>query len=70
MVRDGTAVPLKYRSMVGVIPMMSAAVIDEGWIDEALTVGKQFAGLLRQHGLTDPDQLGDQDLVRGAPGPG
>src|SRR6202044_2858484 len=34
---DGTAVPLKYRSMGGVIPMLSAAVIDEGWITESLT---------------------------------
>jgi hypothetical protein len=65
---DGTAVPLKYRSMVGVIPMLSAAVIDEGWITESLTVGKQFAGLLRRHGMTDPAKLDDQDLVRGKPG--
>jgi hypothetical protein len=65
---DGTTVPLRYRSMVGIIPILSAAVIDEGWISESLTVGKQFAGLLRRHGLTDPDALGDQGLVRGAPG--
>jgi hypothetical protein len=65
---DGTAVPLKYRSMVGVIPMLTAAVIDEGWITESLTVGKQFAGLLRRQGVTDLDQLGDQVPVRGAPG--
>jgi hypothetical protein len=65
---DGTAVPLKYRSMVGVIPLLSAAVIDEGWISQSLTVGKQFAGLLRRQGLTDLDKLGDQGLVRGAPG--
>jgi hypothetical protein len=48
--------------------MLSAAVIDEGWIAESLTVGKQFAGLLRRHGLTDPDKMDDQDLVRGKPG--
>jgi hypothetical protein len=54
--------------MVGVIPMLSAAVIDEGWVSQSLTVGKQFAGLLRRHGLDNPDALGDQGLVRGAPG--
>jgi hypothetical protein len=54
--------------MVGVIPMLSAAVIDERWISLSLTVGKQFAGLLRRHGLTGDDELGHQGLVRGAPG--
>ena len=43
---DGTAVPLKYRSMVGIIPMLTAAVVDEGLLTQAMTVGKQFAGFL------------------------
>jgi hypothetical protein len=38
---DGTAVPVKYRSMVGIIPMLTAAVIDEGMLSQAVTVGKQ-----------------------------
>ena len=65
---DGTAVPVKYRSMVGIIPMLSAAVIDEGLLNQALTVGKQFAGFLDRHGLADPDKLGEQGLLRGEPG--
>ena len=44
--------------MGGVIPMLSAAVVDQAWITEWPTVGKPFAGLLRRHGLTDPDKLG------------
>ena len=32
---DGTAVPVKYRSMVGIIPMLTAAVIDEGMLTQA-----------------------------------
>ncbi|MGD0603438.1 MAG: hypothetical protein ABSA53_07530 [Streptosporangiaceae bacterium] len=65
---DGTAVPLRYRSMVGIIPALSAAVIDESWVTESLTLGKQFAGLLRRQGAADPAKLDEQGRVRGAPG--
>jgi len=65
---DGTAVSLKYRAMVGIIPVLSAAVIDEGWVTESLTLGKQFAGLLRRQGAADPAKLDEQGRVRGAPG--
>ena len=65
---DGTAVSLKYRSMVGIIPVLSAAVIDEDWVAEALTVGKQFADLLHRQGLDDSEKLRKQGLVRGEPG--
>src|ERR1700722_3005025 len=68
LVPDGTAVSLKYRSMVGIIPVLSAAVIDEGWIAESLTVGKQFAAMLRRRGVASPEELGQQGRVRGAPG--
>jgi hypothetical protein len=64
---DGTAVPVRYRSMVGIIPMLTAGVVDEGMLTQALTVGKQFAGFLGQDGL-DSDKLTEQGLVRGKPG--
>ena len=54
--------------MVGIIPMLTAAVIDEGMLTQALTVGKQFADFLDRHGLADPDKLGEQGLLRGEPG--
>ena len=65
---DGTAVPVRYRSMVGIIPMLTAAVVDEGMLNQALTVGKQFAGFLDRHGQGDPDKLTEQGLIRGKPG--
>src|ERR1700722_12012671 len=65
---DGTAVSLKYRSMVGIIPVLSAAVVDEDWVAEALIVGKQFADLLHRQGLDDPEKLRQQGLVRREPG--
>jgi hypothetical protein len=65
---DGSAVPVKYRSMVGIIPMLTAAVIDEGMLNQSLAVGKQFADFLDRHGLADRDKLGEQGLLRGASG--
>jgi Mannosylglycerate hydrolase MGH1-like glycoside hydrolase domain/Glycosyl hydrolase family 63 C-terminal domain len=65
---DGTAVPIKVRSMVGIIPMLTAAVIDEGMLARSLTVDKQFADFLNQQGLRDPEKLHELGLVRGEPG--
>jgi hypothetical protein len=65
---DGAAVPVKYRSMVGIIPMLSAAVVDERVLHRSLAVGKQFAGFLDRHGLADHDKLVEQGLLRGEPG--
>jgi hypothetical protein len=65
---DGTAVPVKVRSMVGMIPALAAAVIDESMLDRSLTMGKHFADFLRRHGLEDRDKLGEAGLIRGEPG--
>ncbi len=43
LTQDGTAMPVKVRSMVGVIPMLGAVAIDERMLDRAFTVSKQFA---------------------------
>ena len=60
---------VKYRSMVGIIPMLTAAVIDEGTLSQAATVGKQLAGFLDRHGLAGPDsKLTGSGLIRGNPG--
>ena len=65
---DGTAVPVKVRSMVGIIPMLTAAVIDEGMLSQSIVVGKQFAGFLDRLGLRDRDKLRESGLLRGDPG--
>jgi hypothetical protein len=65
---DGTAVPVKVRSMVGIIPMLAAAVVDEEMLDRALTVSKQFADYLERHGLHERDKLEETGLMRGDPG--
>jgi len=65
---DGTAVPVKVRSMVGIIPMLAAAVIDEHMLDRALTLSKQFADYLERHGLHEREKLQETGMMRGDPG--
>jgi hypothetical protein len=65
---DGSAVPVRVRSMVGIIPMLAAAVIDEHMLEHSLTVSKQFADYLRRHGVHDRDKLRESGMLRGEPG--
>ena len=65
---DGTPVPVKVHSMVGIIPMLACAVVEEQALQQALLVGKQFARLLHEHGLEDLDKLSGTGLVHGEPG--
>jgi hypothetical protein len=65
---DGSQVPVKVRSMVGVIPALTAAVIDEAMLTQSVTVGKHFADLLDRRGRRDISKLGELGLVRGTPG--
>jgi hypothetical protein len=39
--------------MVGIIPILAAAVIQEDDLQVALTLGKQFAEFMDRHALTD-----------------
>ena len=65
---SGEAVPVKVRSMVGIIPALTAVVIDEKDLQHALTMGKQFANLMGREGLTDPAKLRELGVLRGEPG--
>ena len=65
---SGTCVPVKARSMVGIIPALAAVVIDEHDLERALVLGKKFAGLLGQEGLSDTAKLRELGLLRGEPG--
>ena len=65
---SGEAVPVKARSMVGIIPALTAVVIDEKDAQHALTMGKQFANLMGREGLTDPAKLRETGVLRGEPG--
>jgi hypothetical protein len=64
----GQVVPVKVRSMVGIIPALAAAVIDENDLHQSLTAGKRFAEFLVQHEMTDRQKLAERGLLRGEPG--
>jgi hypothetical protein len=65
---DGSIVPVRVRSMVGIIPALAAIVIDEGMLDQAMVVSKQFAGFIGRQGMQDRDKLAEVGLLRGEPG--
>jgi hypothetical protein len=64
----GDAIAVKVRSMVGIIPILAAAVIDENDLQLSLTVGKQFADFLGGRGLADQEKLNEAGLMRGEHG--
>jgi hypothetical protein len=65
---DGTKVAVKVRSMVGIIPTLAAAVVDESMLERSLIVAKKFPRLLRREGLEDADKLAGAGLLKGEPG--
>jgi Glycosyl hydrolase family 63 C-terminal domain len=65
---DGTAIPVKVRSMVGMIPMLAVAVIDEGMLDQSVVLGKHFADFVERQGLNDRDKMRQLGVLRGEPG--
>ncbi len=48
---DGTEVHVKVRSMVGIIPLLAAIVVDEHVIARSTALGKQFSRLIGTRGL-------------------
>jgi hypothetical protein len=65
---SGDAVSVRVRSMVGIIPILAAAVIQEDDLQTALTVGKRFAEFMDRHSLADREKLTKSGLVRGEQG--
>jgi hypothetical protein len=61
----GATVPVRARSMVGMIPLLAVAVLDQQPLHRALALGKRFAEALDQAGLADPDKLRQLGLLRG-----
>ena len=64
----GDTVPVRARSMVGIIPMLAVAVLEEPLLGSAKAAGKQFAAFLDRHGWQDPETLAKAGVLRGEPG--
>ncbi len=70
----GDRVSLKVRSIVGILPALAMSVVDQQTIDLAMVVGKRFAALLAERGITGErllhagPALHGSGLLQGAPG--
>jgi Glycosyl hydrolase family 63 C-terminal domain len=65
MTPSGYAVPVKVRSMVGIIPLLAAAVIDGDMLRQAMTMNKLFMRFLQHEGAGDIEKLTDTPQLRG-----
>jgi hypothetical protein len=65
---SGAEVPVRVRSMVGIIPVLAAAVVHEHDLERALVVGKQFADLLGRADLADTGRMRERGMLRGRSG--
>jgi hypothetical protein len=61
---SGDQVPIKVRSMVGMIPLLAAAVVSESDLRQALIFGKQFADLLGRENLVDVGAMRERGMLR------
>ena len=64
----GQEVPVKVRSMVGIIPLLAEVAVDEDVLARAERVGKHFSQLLDDKGLGNRQRLTEAGLLRGTPG--
>ncbi|HEU5393070.1 MAG TPA: hypothetical protein VFV73_45015, partial [Streptosporangiaceae bacterium] len=62
---QGDAVPVKVRSMVGIIPALAAAVIDGDMLQNALDLNKLFKRFLEREGVGDIEKLVQTPQLRG-----
>jgi hypothetical protein len=64
---DGAVEAVKVRSMVSIIPVLAAAVIDEEMIERSLVITKRFSQFLQRKGL-QRETLAGAGLLQGEPG--
>src|SRR5262245_60807167 len=64
----GGVVPVRVHSMVGLIPLLAAGVIEEGQLQRSVAPGKRFAKFLERQGLRDPEKLVQAGVLRGEQG--
>jgi len=62
---SGYAVPVKTRSMVGIIPVLAAMVLDGSLLQQAITMNKGFRHFLEREGVGDIEKLTETPQVRG-----
>jgi len=64
----GATIPVKARSMAGMIPLLAVAIVDEAMLRQALRFGKKFAEFLGRQGLADEAKLREKGLLHNGEG--
>ncbi len=66
---SGDAVPIKVRSVAGMIPALALGVVDQGSLERSMAVGKRFAGFLagQDNPPGRPGALSSVGILRGEP---
>jgi hypothetical protein len=65
---SGYAVPVKTRSMVGIIPALASIVIDGPALQQAMSLNKMFMRFLQREGVEDFEKLAETPQLRGEAG--
>ena len=61
---SGAIIPVKARSMVGMIPLLAVGVVDHQMVVTALRFKKAFADFLHRQGMTDAEKAREMGLLR------
>src|SRR5712691_9342871 len=65
---NGYRMPVKAKSMAGMIPLLAVSAVERRVLDDALKFGKQFAGFLEKQGIADAEKLREQGVLAGPVG--
>jgi hypothetical protein len=65
---SGYALPVKTRSMVGIIPALASIVIDGAALQQAMNTNKGFMRFLKREGVDDIEKLAGTPQLRGEAG--
>jgi Mannosylglycerate hydrolase MGH1-like glycoside hydrolase domain/Glycosyl hydrolase family 63 C-terminal domain len=68
ILNSGAVLPVKARSMVGMIPLLAVGIVHEQMMQDAIKFGKQFAVFIGRQGFGDTRKLREQGLLRGPAG--
>jgi hypothetical protein len=61
---SGAVIPVKARSMVGMIPLLAVGVVDHQMVLTALRFRKAFADFLHRQGMSDEEKAREMGLLR------
>ena len=65
---SGQVMPIKAKSMVGMIPLLAVTIVDQQLLQDAMKFGKQFSAFLEKRSLADETKLREQGLLRDGDG--